>query len=128
MAGSNREIRTAMIAITRISSISVKASGRLDTSVSARMNGTRLKRLVIDWLTVGAMAEPAINIRIDSGFHEPHRAIAEREIGSIETVLAAESADKRGGNLDRAGSDQVFDCAWVLVSAKEERRVGELDT
>src|SRR5947209_1816712 len=109
MAGNSREIRTAMIAITRISSISVKARGRFDFCVCARIDSTRLIRLVINGITVGAMAEPAINIPIDGCFDEPDRAIAKREVGSIETVLAAEAADKSGSNPGRVGGDLLLD-------------------
>src|SRR5437868_8208035 len=91
------------------------------------MNNTRLVRLVVDRLAVGAMAEPAIDITIDRCLHEPDRAVAEGEIGSVETVLTAETTDESGRNPDRAGVDQLFNGAGVLVITEEKRRVGELD-
>ena len=45
-------------------------------------------------LSIGPMAQVLIHGRVDIRFHEPDRAVAEREIGSVAIVRAAEPANE----------------------------------
>ena len=101
-AGKSNEIKTAMMPTTS------KSSSRVKPCLPGRQDGffhggiARSITLAIDGLSVGSMSQMLIYAQVDVRFHEPHRAVAKRKVGTVSVVRAAEAAD-----VGRANSNSL---------------------
>src|SRR3954452_9864492 len=99
-AGKRRLTRTPMIPTTTSSSTSVKAV------IPSRPGYSEL--LFIDRLPVGAMPHPLVDREVDLLLHEPHRAVAEGEVGPVAGVGAAVSAHEGRRGRELSGFDPAL--------------------
>jgi hypothetical protein len=56
-----------------------------------RMIKSKSKLVRINHFTIGAMAQPPVDRTVDCLLEEPHRAVAESEIGPVSRMGAAKS-------------------------------------
>src|SRR6516165_4307266 len=99
-AGNRQATRMAMIPITTSISIKVNARRRFMTERPQRPRAadppaTRSVLVRIDHLAVRPVGQVLVDERAQTQFDEPHRAVAEGEVGTAG-VPAAKAADKLG--------------------------------